>query len=406
MTKKVVIIGSALSGNKGAAAMLESSIQTISERLEDVEFTLLSMYQISDAALNEYPRLRVVDAKPLVLGLIINPAALLYKTLPFTHSFWKNRIPAVRALAEADILLDQGGITFVDGREKFLIYNVASILPALFMGTPVFKCAQALGPFNNPINRMAAKIFLPRVERIMSRGAITHEHLMGLGLKNVTAGADYAFSLGIASEEKKLAKKNVNMRFFKGGTVVGVSPSVVLQKKAETAGKDYARTMVTFIDRLTARGDKVLLLPHSVRSNSTKTHNNDMPLCKDIYEKLKDRKNILFIDKELSSQTLRYVIGECDYFIASRFHAMVSSLAMEVPTIVIGWSHKYEEVLGMFELEKWAFGQDNLTDDYLWRMYEQLVAEKDGVKALLAKNLPKVKKQSVKQADIIADLIK
>jgi polysaccharide pyruvyl transferase WcaK-like protein len=282
---------------------------------------------------------------------------------------------------------------------------VASILPALFVGTPVFKCAQALGPFKNPFNKMSAKIFLPKVSKIMSRGAITHEYLMSLGLTNVTAGADYAFSLDITSQEKKTAESSVDMKFFKG-RVVGVSPSVVLQKKAEAAGKDYTQTIVTFVDRLVEEGSKVVLLPHSVRSNTTKTHNNDMPLCKEIYERLKDKKNVLFVDNELSSQTLRYVIGHCDYFIASRFHAMVSSLAMEVPTIVIGWSHKYEEVLEMFELEKWAFGQDKLTDKYLWDMYKNIVSENDTVKALLAKNLPSVKKQSIKQADLIAKLIK
>lgn len=404
--KKVAIIGSALSGNKGAAAMLESAVQTVGARIDTVEFTLLSMYPVSDAKLNTYKTLNIVDAKPLVLGLVINPAALAYRIFPFMRKFLEEKVPAIKALSEADILLDQGGITFVDGREKFLIYNVASILPALFMKVPVFKCAQALGPFKNPINRITAKMFLPKMDTIVSRGRITHEHLQTLKLKNVVAGADYAFSLDITPEEKVLAEDELDKEFFNGKKVVGVSPSVVMQKKADAAGMEYSSIIIDFINRLTKDGYRVVLLPHSVRSNTEKTHNNDLPLCRDIYTQLKNKDEVYFVDKELDSQILRYIIGECDFFIASRFHAMVSSLAMKVPTIVIGWSHKYKEVLEMFELEEWAFGQDKLSQQYLHDEFVRLVKNEKQVRTKLEKHLPTVKKKSTMQADLIVEVIK
>ncbi len=192
---KVALIGSAFSGNKGAAAMLESAVQQIGARLPDSAFVLLSMYPRSDAEQNPYPRLRVLDASPLRLGVVINGAALLHRLLPPLRGALRRAVPEIRALATADVLLDQGGITFVDGRGKFLIYNIASILPALLVGTPVIKCAQAMGPFREPANRAAARLLLPRVTAIVSRGAVTHDHLLDLGLTNVVAGADLAFTL-------------------------------------------------------------------------------------------------------------------------------------------------------------------------------------------------------------------
>lgn len=401
--KRIAIIGSALSGNKGAAAMLESAIQTLDDG--NTEFTLLSMYPRSDAQQNQYKNLNIVDASPIELGVVINSLALLYRIIPPLRSFILQRSPAVKALVEADVLLDQGGITFVDGREKFLIYNVASILPALNVKTPVVKCAQALGPFNSPINRMAAKIYLPKMAAIVSRGRITHEHLMSLGLHNVTAGADYAFSLELTKKEAASAKKRFDPKPLKGRKVVGVSPSVVMQKKVVAAGGDYAQQIVRFIDYVVAEGYAVMLVPHSVRSNTDKTHNNDMPLCKDVYSRLSSTKHVLFIDEELSSQELRYWIGECDFFIASRFHAMVSSLAMGVPTLVIGWSHKYREVLEMFELEEWAFGQDKLTEQYLEEQFKLLVKNQQSIRKKLQKHLPEVKKKSLLQVSVIDDVI-
>lgn len=402
---RITIIGSALSGNKGAAAMLESAVQTLDARLGDVDFTLLSMYPEEDRAQNHYPNLEVVRADPFRLGVVINSLALAHRLLPFARPFTR-RNAAVRALADSDVLLDQGGITFTDGREKFLLYNVASILPALNLGTPVFKCAQAVGPFKNPINRIVSKIFLPKARTLVTRGRITHEHAAGLGLSNLVAGADYAFSLEMDGTEAEAVASHIDPGFFESGDVVGVCPSVVLQKKVDAREGDYVGQMVAFIERLRASGRKVLLVPHSVRTGTDKTHNNDLPLCTEINSRLEPGDDLLYVDRELSSQQLRHLIGRCSLFVASRFHAMVSSLAMAVPTLVIGWSHKYREVLEMFELEEWAFGHDQLTPEHLWNRFETLSAQRGDVQEKLDRHLPEVKRTSLAQADLIAALVR
>lgn len=396
--------------------MLESAIQTLTQRLGDVEFTLLSMYPGEDQAQNPYPNLTVVRADPAHLGVTINSLALAHRILPPLRPVLE-RNDAVRALATSDVLLDQGGITFTDGREKFLLYNVASILPALNLRTPVFKCAQAIGPFKNPINKVVSKIFLPKMAKIVTRGRITHEYAQGLGLNNIVAGADYAFSLEMDGTEEQAVGQQLDLSFFgsEAGSgsnddgarvdVVGVCPSVVLQKKVDADGGDYVGQMVTFIEHLRAAGKKVLLVPHSVRTDTEKTHNNDLPLCNQIYGQLRPGDDLLYIDRELSSQHLRYVIGRCDLFVASRFHAMVSSLAMAVPTLVIGWSHKYREVLEMFELEDWAFGHGQLTPEYLQQRFAELDAQRQEVQNKLDTHLPEVKARSIAQADLIAELV-
>jgi polysaccharide pyruvyl transferase WcaK-like protein len=363
------------------------------------------MYPGEDAAQNVYPDLEIIPAAPRQLGVTINTLALAYRILPFLRRTLRARSASIRALAESSVLLDQGGITFTDGREKFLLYNVASILPALNVKTPVFKCAQAIGPFRNPVNRSASRVFLPKVHTIVTRGRITHEFAEGLGLSNLFAGADYAFSLELDGTEEAAVAAHIDLAFF-DGDVVGVCPSVVLQKKVERAGGDYTGQLVSFIESIRAQGKRVLLIPHSVRTGTDKTHNNDLPLCRDIHSRLRPGDDLLFVDRELTSQQLRYLIGRCGLFVASRFHAMVSSLAMAVPTLVIGWSHKYREVLEMFGLEEWAFGHDQLTPEYLAARFAELDARRVEVKAELDGHLPEVKRRSLQQADLIADLVR
>lgn len=418
MTKKIAIIGSTLTGNKGAAAMLESSIQTLGT---DKEYFLFSYQPVKEEQIhNHYPNLTIVRADALFLGVVINSLALIYRLLPPTRKFLRDNSVSIYTLTEADVLLDQGGITFVDGREKFLLYNIASILPALLVGTPVIKCSQALGPFKNPINRFMAKKFLPRMKLIISRGKMTQKHLDELGLKNTLEGADYAFLLELTNEEKQAAKKHYDPQFFKDSKVVGISPSVVMQKKVDKQGKNYKEILAEFSGQLIKKGYKIALLPHSGKKNAKTSwmdnapvlrelrtsHSNDIILCEEIYKNIKDKENCLFIDDELSSQELRAIIGRCDLFVASRFHAMISSLSMAVPTLVIGWSHKYEEVLAMFSLEKWAFGQDKLTSEYLQERFSELEEQKSKIKTKIKKHLPAVKKKSDKQVKAINTLLK
>lgn len=404
----VSIIGSAFSGNKGAAAMLESAIESIRAEHPDATFTLFSMYPREDSVQNRFEGVELVDARPRPLGVTINTLALLYKILPPLRPLLRSRSRAISALSRSDVLLDQMGISFTDGREKFLLYNVAAILPAFFLKVPVVKCAQAIGPFTNPINRAVSRMFLPKVHTIVTRGRITHEFAEGLGLTNLVAGSDSAFALQLSGGERESLAQSLDLSFFDGDdTVVGISPSVVVQAKYEAkTGGDYLALMADFTNGLIADGYRVALVPHSVRTGTEKTQNNDLPLCAALYERLEQTDRVLFPDHELSSQDLRHLIGMCDFFVTSRFHAMVSSLAVGVPCLVIGWSHKYQEVLEMFELEEWAIGFDRLSPELLRQRTLELVADGPRVAASILSHLPAVIDNTRHQERVILDLLR
>lgn len=401
---KVAIIGSALSGNKGAAAMLESAVHHLTERHPDVEISHLSMYPRSDAELNPHPNVRVLNASPVRLGIVINGAALTWRILPFARQRLERAVPEVGALAQADVMLDQGGITFVDKRGKYLIYNVASILPALMVRTPVVKCAQALGPFQTWSNRTLAKAFLPKMAAIVSRGAVTQSHLDSLGLRNTTAGADLAFTLDVTEADAAAADDLVATSFFERADAVGVSPSQVLRTAADKRGDDYVQQVVDQIDYLTeTMGRPVYLVAHSTRPND-KLHNNDLPVCRLIHARVASPGKVLFPEFELSPQQLRSLIGRCDLFVASRFHAMVSSLATGVPTLVLGWSHKYREVLDMFELAPWALPEADVDYKTFVSRILELDAQKEGVRTSLAEHFPRVRAKAMEQLDVIDEV--
>ncbi len=305
----------------------------------------------------------------------------------------------IRALAEADALLDEGGITFVDGRGKFLIYNVATILPGIFTNTRVVKCSQAMGPFNTWMNKFTAKLILPHVDTICARGALTYKHLKTLGLKNVIESTDYAFLMETSREEAKQAEQIVRQSGFKfgsNGKTVIIMPSEVIAKKAEKNGEDYIGYNGNFIKYLLERDYKVLLMAYSARKNRDSRHNNDLPVCRDIASGI-DHKNFTFIDDELSAQQLRHIIGKADIAVTSRFHAMISALSTKTPPLVVGWSHKYAEIMDMFGLKESALDSNNLDQKTLQAAFESVSKDQQKIRTAIKKHLPAAKQSAYRQ---------
>ncbi len=397
-----LIIGSALSGNKGAASMLEASLQTISQQDPKAQFTLFSMYPQEDSALNTYPNLEIVPATPAILGALINPLALFYKlALPLRPMLRKQK--HLRVLAQCDVYLDQGGITFVDGREKFLIYNVASILPALFLKKKVVKCSQALGSFTNSINKRCAKFFLPKVHTVFARGSRTLDYLQQLGIKNCEYVADYAFSLQVSDAEKNRADRLLAAHgFSQKRTNIGVFPSQVLRAKHS----DYDKTLAAFIDKITATHPEVIvyILPHSQRDDVTKLHNNDMDVCQKIADLTNNKKQVAFVSDYVSPQQMRHIAGQFDMTVAARFHAMVSSLATGVPTLVTTWSHKYKEVLDSFGVGKCAYEGASLTVDGLYSHFVDIYLAREQYRKTIEEHLDEVQRSSAQHAKQIVSI--
>lgn len=401
-----VIVGPALSGNMGAASMVTATVHALRDRDPDAKLTLLSYYPDEDRRLGFLPELRVLDARPARLGTLVNAGALLWRILPPLRKLIARRIPEVAALAEADVILDQGGISFSDGREKFLLFNLAIILPAFFLGRPVVKCAQALGPFRGRINRTAAKLALPRVRRIIARGAATRSFLDELGLDNVETGTDLAFVMGDPNPDEVTAR-DVMVRTTNalGGpaTTIGIAPSVVVGGKVDAAGGDFDTLMVELIEDELAAGHRILLLPHSFRDDPAKVHNNDGPLVSRIAARIDDP-NLIVVNERLDPGELRHLIGRCDVFVACRFHAMVSALSMNVPTLVLGWSHKYVEVLELFGQGERSIDAGDLDLPSLRAAVDALIADREAIRSEIEAAQADVRDLASRQIDRILEI--
>ncbi len=405
--RRFAIIGATISGNKGAEAMLRAAVHHLSELAPGTSFYVLSVYPAEDRRLNRDPRLEIVPCKPLPLAFIVIPLCCLHRLLAALHlpRGWLRRAPAVRALLDADLVVDVAGISFSDGRGVIVLYNAAMILPALLLERKLLKAAQALGPFRTPMNRWLARRCLPRVSAIVARGAITQSHLRDLGLGDVPVCADVAFAMPVDSEAAASADSLCQDTFFHSH-LIGVSPSTVVERYCAKRGIDYTAIMAGFVDHVTETyGANVVIFAHAARPGGAKSRTNDLPTCGRVYQGVRAKDRCRFLDVALSAGELRHIIGKTRFFLASRFHAMISGLAMGVPTLLVGWSHKYLEVLDMFELGEWQMDYSALSLEKLAARFARLVESEQEIRARIEAHLPDVLASSRRNWQLAANLL-
>lgn len=378
--KIISIFGATFYGNRGAEAMLSTVIGEFQSRYgNDSRVHVFSYYPQQDRKLVSDPRILIHSATPMYLLVALIPLALIYRLFVAMRASILFRIfPAsIRGLAESKIMICIAGVTFIQGRTKYLPYNVATLLPAIILGVPVIKLSQAMGPFDKQPNKAVAKYFLSRCKAVFARGESTLSYLTDLlgSSDNIKFADDLVFlfrpeysktipdqnfyvTLSLLESAKALSKK-----------LVGFCPSSVVAKNAATVNIDYIEASRRLIRCLADAGFTIVIYPNATRvGEPEKNHNNDLPLIESILATLGDlafTSSIVF-KGNLNAEQIQSVICLCDINIVSRFHAMVMSLATHVPLLVIGWSHKYAEVMS-------KFNQGDMVFDYSYSETERIV---------------------------------
>ena len=393
---RVAMVGAALSANKGAAAMLETVIARQPEVSGPCTFDILTTYPAADAPLVPAGAdARVVGLQPLRLALVEFPVALLAlvaRTVRLPLGWVRTR--ACRSILDSDVVVDVAGISFADGRGiPITVYNALMTGLPLLLGVPTVKAAQALGPFRNPVNRLLARLVLPRLAAVCARGARTREHLDSLGLRNVTDVADLAFSLDEAASLPPAVQASVDSL---GGPYVVVMPSSVVRRLYESKGNDYVSAVETLVrDLRSSTGLTVVIAPHSYRVGQPEGRMNDGPVCREVGKRLSDDPGVVTVDADMTAGELRRLVSGSRTMVTSRFHAMISGLSTCTPTVVVGWSHKYREVLDDFGLVRFGMDADALsTPDMVVAAVAECLADHDAIAAGISAALPAVKERS------------
>ena len=407
-TTHVALIGAALSANKGAAAMVETIVARLPETLGNCEFSLLTTYPGDDIkhVRSDMP-VQVVGFEPLRVALVEFPVAILAaaaRLLRLPLGWVRSR--ACGAMLNSDVVVDVAGISFADGRGvPITVYNSLMTGIPLLLGVPTVKAAQALGSFNTQPNKLLARIVLPRLSAICARGARTREHLNSLKLSNVTDVADLAFSLEESASLPPLVQAQMPSN---GQPFIVVMPSAVVKGLFEATGANYVEAMAALVRSIRATSQlPVVIVPHSYRLGQGEGRMNDGPVCREVTAACAGDSQVIGIDADLTAGELRRIVSLSKVLVTSRFHAMISGLATCTPTVVVGWSHKYREVLDDFGLTDFGMDSAELSrPERIVQKVQYALENCDGISSQIEKALPLVREKSARNFAVIAQVVR
>ena len=405
---RIAIIGAALSANKGAAAMVESVMARLPNEMGECHFDVLTTYPEADESrVPEGVDAAVVGLQPLRLALVEFPIAclaLVARTLRLPL-FWV-RSRGCRTMLDSAVVVDVAGISFADGRGfAIVVYNALMTGVPLLLGVPVVKAAQALGPFQSMPNKWLAPLVLRRVKTVCARGARTREHLDSLGGVNAVDVADLAFSLDEAAGlpiEVSSALGSIDPNF------IVVMPSAVVRGIFEAKGGDYVTAMASLVSETRSKtGRSVVIAPHSYRAGLPEGRMNDGPVCREVASACAGDIQVLGLDADLTAGELRHLVALSSVLVTSRFHAMISGLATSTPTVVVGWSHKYKEVLDDFGLSSLGLDSSALNNSSeIADVVARVLSTRDELSQQISAALPSVKIRSLRNFSAIAEAVR
>jgi polysaccharide pyruvyl transferase WcaK-like protein len=411
--KSVSIIAATISGNRGAEAMLTTTIGEIRQRYPDCQFNVFSYYPERDRSLNTDGRVTVYSATPFAIVTLLFPVAILFALfkLPLLNRLLRFFPRPLQALDQSDVLIDLAGVAFIDGREKFLPYNVLTLVPAFLLNTPVVKFSQALGPFENPLNRFLAIATLRQCKQIFARGKGTYRHLQELKLNSLFASpvADVAFlhrpDYNLSEENTaKVAELNRLLQ-AEQKPIIGICPSSVLAAKQPTDKADYTESLTQLCQQLLEKGFAILLFPNATRQQQgEKLRNNDLPVIQRISQQLlseESKGSVYWVDFDINTNGIKTVMPACKVVLVSRFHAMIAALSAKQPVIVIGWSHKYKEVMDSFNLGELVYDFNQAQMKSILQAITQICDDDQAIREKLEQHLPNALKSSAQQFEYL-----
>lgn len=228
--------------------------------------------------------------------------------------------------AEVDIVLDASGFAFSDQWGAAPVRELlAKMNDPRRSGQLLVLLPQALGPFEERTVREATKALLRRAALVCARDDASFEAVAVLcDRSKLRRYPDFTLAVHAVP-----SPADVPERFS------AIVPNLRMLDKGARA-EDYLKFLTHAVDTLERRGEHPCFVLHDAHED------------RKVVMTLESRGLHIPVIEHPDPRVLKGILARASVVVASRFHALVSSLSQAVPCIGAGWSHKYPELFKDF----------------------------------------------------------
>lgn len=248
--------------------------------------------------------------------------------LPFT-SFGKilRQVEYVAAI--------NGGDGFSDIYNTRTFYNrLHDTYYAIRRGIPLIILPQTLGPFSKMKNYTIAKRILKYAHKVYVRDEKFVDELKDMEV-------EYELTKDLSAYMKP---QQWDIDIDENSIGINVSGLAYSNSFRTLSGQfeQYPLLINKLIYHFQNKGLTIYLIPHSYCYNNPEVNNDDIIACREAYNRLKNKKKVVLIDKNLTSPQVKYVISKMKFFIGTRMHANFAAIYTGVPLFGLAYSYKFE----------------------------------------------------------------
>jgi polysaccharide pyruvyl transferase WcaK-like protein len=413
---KILITGGGFE-NKGAEAMLMTVRQQMDDRIADIEWYA----EVQDIESAEYYGIRVVYPvwpQGWWLNTLMRVAWVsrrfpsfvcnLLNSAVFPLALWSDRHPD--RLIGMDGIIDVSGYAYHEGTLPRLIRMALVLREMRQGGRCVFYLPQAYGPFNNRVSRWWIQTLQKQGPQLYSRDSVSTRYLTRAGIppEEISEAPDIAliFRGDDASIGKKILDK-AGCFHEPNRPLIGISVNIKIFERTAGEGIDnqYVQTIQSLILYIIDHLDGyALLIPNEIHAESDAVDDRHLNLV--IMSGFEASDSIIVLDRKMTAAETKAVIANLDYLVASRFHSLVFALSYGVPVLALGWSHKYHELLQLFDLEEFCLSHESFELAHILSLFNQGWSRRKEMREKIESNLPQLQTRVHAVFDQIAESFK
>lgn len=351
------------------------------------------------------------------VGKRIPGSRFFMEVQPGLRSFFENKDIELLSTSDGgryrdiDALIDISGFALGDawaGMVPFYEYH-NSLFEAF--GKPVIFLPQAFGAFLQDGVRKVAIKALNLCDFAYARDQRSHAYLLdleGVPQEKIGLAPDIAFNFTPAPQKETDAL--LQEKGWKPGERpwIGIIPNMRVYERVEGQGAEnrYVKLLLHvakhFIEQL---GCNVILMPHEIRFVVNEKIRDDRYLIGLLADYLGHPEHVLALTGQYSAEYLKAVVGRMHMVVGSRYHGIIAALSQYIPSVILGWSHKYNELAKEAGIERYVIDYTQLSEEGFLEIVQEAWEGREAIAKILKKTIPVLKEKSQVAIDHACKLI-
>lgn len=396
--------------NKGDAAIVYGTINTIKEKYSTAEISLLAFDYNSFKNKKGLEKIKIHPMPHLIPPLNIISKLLLmlcYGNISFIDHFGilyiglqiqiiklfryinPNLNKVIDEIDKADLVISVGG-NYLYSHGGLYDHTIPIIYAKIVKKKKVIFYGHSIGPFKKTfLTKFMINIF-NRIDKIYLREDISLSYLkndLKLSNKNIFLVGDMAFKT-IKNEEEAPA--------FIDTKKIGITVRPWLYDKP-LLNKKYLKSVIETIDHLIKKDYSIMLIPFSYAPGKE----FDPDVCEYIYSQFssdsKNKLNIMDIKEKTPLEIIK-MLRENNFtiLIGTRLHSVILASLADIPSVIISYQHfKAQGISKQLGLEKYVIKIEDVTPEKLINLTDQLINEQKNKRLEIHEQVNKIKNNRI-----------